>query len=56
LKEVAVALSSSETYRETGLARALGEEKKKIEIELAHLYDAWDEATSDLHREEVKRT
>jgi ATP-binding cassette, subfamily F, member 3 len=54
LKELETTLSSAETYREPGLARRLGEEKKAIEIELAHLYDDWDEATSDLQREESR--
>src|SRR5439155_26738816 len=48
LKELETAMSGSETYKEPGLARRLGEEKKAIEIELAHLYDDWAEATSDL--------
>ncbi len=52
LKELEAALSSGETYKESGLARRLGEEKKSIEIELAHLYDDWDEATSDLQSAE----
>ena len=37
-----------------GLARSLGEEKKSLEIELAHLYDEWDEAITDLQREEAR--
>ncbi len=52
LKEIEAAMSSSETYKEPGLARRLGEEKKAIEIDLAHLYVDWDEATSGLQREE----
>jgi len=55
LKEIDAALATSETYKETGLARSLGEEKKSLEIELAHLYDEWEEATSDLVREEKER-
>jgi ATP-binding cassette subfamily F protein 3 len=54
LKEIDAAMSSAETYREPGLARRLGEEKKSIEIELAHLYDDWDGATSDLQEEEAR--
>ncbi len=54
LKEIERVMSSAETYREPGLARRLGEEKKAIEIELAHLYDDWDEATADLQREESR--
>ncbi len=56
LKEIDSALASSDTYKETGLARSLGEEKKSLEIELAHLYDEWEEATSDLQREEKEQT
>ena len=55
LKEIGEALASGGTYREPGLARSLGEEKKTLEIELAHLYDEWEEATSDLQREESGR-
>jgi ATP-binding cassette subfamily F protein 3 len=55
LKEIASALGSPETYQEPGLARSLGEEKKNLEIELAHLYDEWEEATNDLQREEKER-
>ncbi len=54
LKEIESALASESTYKEAGLARSLGEEKKSIEIDLAHLYDAWDEATTDLQREEAR--
>jgi len=54
LKEVETAMSSTETYKEPGLARRLGEEKKSIEIDLAHLYDDWDEATSELQRAEAR--
>jgi ATP-binding cassette subfamily F protein 3 len=54
LKEIDAAMSSTETYQEPGLARRLGEEKKSIEIELAHLYDDWDGATSDLQEEETR--
>jgi len=45
LQEIETVMSSAETYKEPGLARRLGEEKKSIEIDLAHLYDDWDEAT-----------
>jgi ATP-binding cassette subfamily F protein 3 len=54
LKEIETAMAASETYKEPGLARRLGEEKKSIEIDLAHHYDDWDEATSDLQREEAR--
>ena len=53
LKEIGVSMSSSGTYKEPGLAQRLGEEKKSIEIELAHLYDEWDDATSDLQEAEA---
>ena len=55
LKEIDTAMSSSEVYKEPGLARRLGEEKKTIEIDLAHLYDEWDHATTDLQQEEARR-
>jgi len=47
-------MSSPDVYKEPGLARRLGEEKKTLEIELAHLYDDWDEATSDLQEAEER--
>ena len=53
-KEIETAMGAPETYQEQGLARSLGEEKKSIEIELAHLYDQWEEATADLQREESR--
>ena len=52
LKELETVMSSPDIYQEDGLARRLGEERKSIEIELAHLYDDWDEATSDLQSAE----
>jgi ATP-binding cassette subfamily F protein 3 len=54
IKEIEAAMSSADTYHEPGLARRLGEEKKTLEIELAHLYDDWDEATANLQREEAR--
>ena len=54
VKEIDAAMSSADTYHEPGLARRLGEEKKALEIELAHLYDDWDQATADLQREEAR--
>jgi ATP-binding cassette subfamily F protein 3 len=54
LKEIETAMSTGDIYREPGQARRLGEEKKSVEIDLAHLYDEWDEATSDLQREESR--
>ena len=54
LKEIDAAMSSPDVYKEPGLARRLGEEKKALEIELAHLYDDWDEATTDLQEAESR--
>ena len=54
LKELETAMSSAETYKEPGMARKLGEERKTVEVELAHLYDDWDEATSELQRAEAQ--
>jgi ATP-binding cassette subfamily F protein 3 len=53
LKVIETAMAAPATYHEPGLARRLGEEKKSIEIELAHLYVEWDEATSTLQSEEA---
>ncbi|MCZ6695528.1 MAG: ABC-F family ATP-binding cassette domain-containing protein [Acidobacteria bacterium] len=53
LKEIEASMSSTDIYKEPGLAQHLGEEKKSIEIELAHLYDEWDDATSDLQEAEA---
>ncbi len=54
LKELDTAMSSADIYKEPGAARRLGEEKKTIEIDLAHLYDEWDHATSELQEEETR--
>ena len=54
LKEIETAMSSPDFYKEPGLARRLGEEKKGLEIELAHLYDDWDQATTDLQEAESR--
>jgi ATP-binding cassette subfamily F protein 3 len=54
LKEIDAAMSSPDVYKEPGLARKLGEEKKGLEIELAHLYDDWDEATTELQEAESR--
>jgi len=54
LKELDTAMSSADIYKEPGAARRLGEEKKTIEIDLAHLYDEWDHATSELQVEEAR--
>jgi ATP-binding cassette subfamily F protein 3 len=54
LKEIDATMASPGTWHEPGLAKRLGEEKKSIEIELAHLYDDWDHATSALQEEEAR--
>ena len=54
LKEIDALMASPDTWHEAGLAKRLGEEKKSIEIELAHLYDDWDHATSALQEEEAR--
>jgi ATP-binding cassette, subfamily F, member 3 len=54
LKEIDTEMAAPATYQEPGRARSLGEEKKGLEIELAHLYDDWDDATTDLQREEAR--
>ncbi|HKB07865.1 MAG TPA: ATP-binding cassette domain-containing protein [Candidatus Polarisedimenticolia bacterium] len=54
LKELETEMSSPDVYHQEGRARRLGEERKTIEIELAHLYDDWDEATSDLQSAEMR--
>ena len=54
LKEIETAMSSPDVYKEPGLARRLGEEKKALEIELAHLYDDWDDATTELQEAESR--
>jgi ATP-binding cassette subfamily F protein 3 len=48
LRGINAALADPETYRIEGRARDLGESRKEIEIELAHLYDDWDQATRAL--------
>jgi ATP-binding cassette subfamily F protein 3 len=54
LKEIEAAMASPDVWQDHARARALGEEKKSIEIELAHLYDDWDHATADLQSEEAR--
>jgi ATP-binding cassette subfamily F protein 3 len=54
LKEIDAQMASPDTWHEPGLGKRLGEEKKSIEIELAHLYDDWDHATSALQEEEAR--
>ncbi len=54
LKEIEAAMASPDTYADPGAARRLGEERKSIEVELAHLYDDWDHATSELQEEEAR--
>jgi ATP-binding cassette subfamily F protein 3 len=52
LKETDAALADPETYRIAGRARELGEAKKTLEIDLAHLYDEWEQATRALQQAE----
>ena len=47
-------MASPDTWHDPALGRRLGEEKKSIEIELAHLYDDWDRATTDLQEQEAR--
>jgi len=54
LKEIDATMASPDAWHEPGLGKRLGEEKKSIEIELAHLYDDWDHATSELQEEEAR--
>ena len=54
LKEIDAAMTSPDTWHDQPLSRRLGEEKKSLEIELAHLYDEWDQATSALQDEEAR--
>jgi len=54
LKAIEAAMADPETWHDGSRARSLGEERKAIEIELAHLYDDWDHATTDLQSEETR--
>jgi ATP-binding cassette subfamily F protein 3 len=54
LKEIEAAMSAPDVWSDPARGRSLGEEKKTIEIELAHLYDDWDHATSELQSEEAR--
>jgi ATP-binding cassette subfamily F protein 3 len=54
LKEIETAMSAPDVWSDPSRGRSLGEEKKAIEIELAHLYDDWDHATSELQTEEAR--
>jgi ATP-binding cassette subfamily F protein 3 len=56
LKDIDAALAEPDVWQDHARARGLGEEKKSIEIELAHLYDDWDHATADLQEEESKQS
>ncbi len=53
LKEIDAALADPQTYQVDGRARDLGASKKEIEIDLAHLYDEWDQATRSLQEAEA---
>jgi ATP-binding cassette subfamily F protein 3 len=54
LKEIDQAMAEPGTWHDPGKGKSLGEEKKSIEIELAHLYDDWDHATSEMQAEEAR--
>ena len=54
LKAIEAAMADPEIWHDGSRARSLGEERKAIEVELAHLYDDWDHATSDLQAEEAR--
>ena len=55
LREIQTALSDPEIYRIPGKARELGEAKKMLEVDLAHLYDEWDHATRALQEADTQR-
>jgi ATP-binding cassette subfamily F protein 3 len=54
LTEIDQAMANPDTWHDPGKGKSLGEEKKSIEIELAHLYDDWDHATSEMQAEETR--
>jgi len=54
LKEIDQAMAEPDTWHDPGKGKSLGEEKKSIEIELAHLYDDWDHATTEMQAEETR--
>jgi ATP-binding cassette subfamily F protein 3 len=54
LKEIDQAMAEPGTWHDPGKGKSLGEEKKSIEIELAHLYDDWDHATTEMQAEETR--
>jgi len=54
LKEIDQAMAEPDTWHDPGKGKSLGEEKKSIEIELAHLYDDWDHATTEMQAEEAR--
>ena len=54
LKEIDQAMADPGTWHDPVKGKSLGEEKKSIEIELAHLYDDWDHATTEMQAEEAR--
>jgi len=52
LAEIAGRLADPETYRSDGLGETLGREQKALQGELADLIARWEEASSDLQRNE----
>src|SRR5262245_50761540 len=54
LKEIDLAMADPGTWHDPTKGKSLGEEKKSIEIELAHLYDDWDHATTEMQAEEAR--
>ena len=54
LKETLAELADPQTYQTPDRGRALGEARKSLEVDLAHLYDDWDHAARTLQKVEGK--
>ncbi len=54
LEQTLAEMGRPETYQKPERARELAEAKKSAEIDLAHLYDEWDQAARALQKAEVK--
>ncbi len=54
LKETLVELADPQTYQTPDRARELGEARKTLEVDLAHLYDGWDHAARALQEAEAE--
>ena len=52
LKETLAELADPQTYQTADRARELGEARKALEVDLAHLYDDWDHAARALQEAE----